>query len=112
MKAPGHLAVILILAIVVFQAFAFPYKGLTHAFLRLVKNSSLTSERDGESSFRKKPLRRGGCSSFGHSCFGGHGKRSEDYFSQIRRFQKVSPSTDIIRQLLKAYHSSSPSLLE
>nr|BAV78798.1 CCHamide 2 [Plautia stali] len=96
MKSSGHLAVVLILLIVVFQAFAFPYKG----------------ERDGESSFRKKPLRRGGCSSFGHSCFGGHGKRSEDYLSQIRRFQKVSPSTDIIRQLLKAYHSSSPSLLE
>lgn len=48
-------------------------------------------------------LTSGGCSSFGHSCFGGHGKRSEDYLSQIRRFQKVSPSTDIIRQLVSYF---------
>lgn len=95
MQPTSTATALIIVGLLLAAALAAPYKG----------------ERDGDGSFRKKPLRRGGCSSFGHSCFGGHGKRSEDYLAQARRFQRVSPPTDIIRQWLEAYHSSS-SLLE
>ncbi|KAK9504258.1 hypothetical protein O3M35_010633 [Rhynocoris fuscipes] len=71
----------------------------------------ITGARNVDSSIRKKPLRRGGCSAFGHSCFGGHGKRSDEFMLQFqpRTLQRIPPP-DIVRQWIKSYHSANSAL--
>lgn len=39
----------------------------------------------------------GGCSSFGHSCFGGHGKRSDDEFPAPDYQQESEPEHTVDR---------------
>ncbi|KAF6204088.1 hypothetical protein GE061_002428 [Apolygus lucorum] len=83
-----------------------------------VHSSPYAGDRDFDVPFRKKPLRRGGCSAFGHSCFGGHGKRSDPSSLMAPELQQVEqrlhqrlPNTDLFKQWLQAYHGS-PSLLD
>uniref|UniRef100_A0A146LVY8 Uncharacterized protein n=1 Tax=Lygus hesperus TaxID=30085 RepID=A0A146LVY8_LYGHE len=109
-----------------------------------VHSSPYAGDRDFDVPFRKKPLRRGsfqgerlllvepfdsspietasafkrGCSAFGHSCFGGHGKRSDSSSLMEPQLQQAEqrlhqrlPNTDLFKQWLQAYRGS-PSLLD
>ncbi|BES97831.1 Hypothetical protein NTJ_10645 [Nesidiocoris tenuis] len=91
------------------------------AFLLLVivcsaHASPFTGDRDFDVPFRKKPLRRGGCSAFGHSCFGGHGKRSDSSSigPQLRlsqtNLQHRLLNPDFFRQWLEANRGTAPLL--
>ncbi|XP_024084488.1 uncharacterized protein LOC112127582 isoform X4 [Cimex lectularius] len=63
---------------------------------------------DREARLRKTSNVRRGCTFYGHSCFGGHGKRSDesmDLQEQPDLYEQRLKSSEFFRQWLQAYRT-------
>ncbi|XP_024084486.1 uncharacterized protein LOC112127582 isoform X2 [Cimex lectularius] len=92
-----------------FRLYDLPYRILTGTgeWTAEVQNY-FVNRCDREARLRKTSNVRRGCTFYGHSCFGGHGKRSDesmDLQEQPDLYEQRLKSSEFFRQWLQAYRT-------